>query len=93
MLCLQMFTFMKEEECGCFGLHVLKDELTNLSCLFFVFHGGSQSLGSNWLARFYGDLELHLFERRQFISGTTFFVFVQSWQKLSFFFNEHCFGF
>jgi len=76
MLCLQVFTFAKEEECGRFGLHVLKDELTNLSYLFFAFHGGSQSLGSNWLARFYGDLELQLFEGEQFINGTTFFVFL-----------------
>jgi hypothetical protein len=42
---------------------------------FFAFHGGLQSFGSNWLARFYGDLELQLFEGGRFISGTTFFVF------------------
>jgi hypothetical protein len=71
---------MKEEECGHFGLHVLKYELTSSSCLFFCFlwivdGGGLQSLGSNWLARFYGDLELQLFEGGQFISGIIFFVF------------------
>jgi hypothetical protein len=41
VLCLQVLTFMKSEECGHSGFLVLKDELTSLSCLFLAIHGGS----------------------------------------------------
>jgi hypothetical protein len=31
----------EKEECGHYGLLVLKDELTSFSCLFLTLHGGS----------------------------------------------------
>jgi len=52
MFVFYVFAFMKEEECGCFGLPILKGELASLSCLFLAFYGESHSFGSNKLARF-----------------------------------------
>jgi hypothetical protein len=50
--CLQVFAFIKEVECGCFGLPILNVELASLSCLFLAFYGGSHSFSSDKLARF-----------------------------------------